>query len=281
MWVDPASRLRRAWPLGPALLLLLLFFLAPTLYVVRASVFDPGLTLEHYIRFFERPIYLDVLFRTLRVSLVVAIFCTLIGYPVAHFISQRPRKLQFVLLFLIFIPLWMSVLIRSYAWIAMLGREGIVNTLLMALQLVDQPMKLLYTSGAVYLAMVQILLPVQIVTCYGAMTQIDGDLVKAARILGASPRQAFLRVFLPLSLDGTVTAALIVFILSMGFFITPALLGGQNNLILGNLIEQQVSRLNWGFASTLGVVLLVATLASVLIARVARRIIMHFAGNQS
>jgi len=153
--------------------------------------------------------------------------------------------------------------------------------LLISLQLVDKPMKLLYTSGAVYLAMVQILLPVQIVTCYGAMTQIDGDLVKAARILGAKPRQAFLRVFLPLSLDGTITAALIVFILSMGFFITPALLGGQHNLILGNLIEQQVGRLNWGFASTLGVVLLVATLGSVLMARVARRIVLHLSRKHS
>lgn len=269
------ERMRQIWLLGPALLMLILFFLAPTLDVVRSSILDPHWTLTHYERFFTRPVYLEVLLRTVRVSILIAVVCTVIGYPVAHFISQQPRRLQFLLMFLIFVPLWMSILIRSYAWIVMLGREGIVNSMLIASGVVDAPLKMLYTSGAVYVAMVQILLPIQIVTCYGAMTQIDGSLVRAARILGARPWQAFVRVFLPLSLDGTATGALLVFILSMGFFITPALLGGQGDMILGNLIEQQVAQLNWGFASTLGVVLLIATLGSIALVRSARRVALH------
>src|ERR1035437_10343852 len=131
------QRIRQIWLLGPALLMLVVFFLAPTLDVVRSSVLDPHLTFAHYERFFTRPVYLDVLLRTVRVSVLIAVVCTVIGYPVAHFISQQPRRLQFSLMFLIFVPLWMNILIRSYAWIVMLGREGIMNSVLIASGLVD------------------------------------------------------------------------------------------------------------------------------------------------
>lgn len=258
--------IRQTWLLWPALLLLILFFVLPTLDVARTSVFDPDLTLRHLERFLTRSVYVDVLLRTLWVALVVAVACSAVGYPAAYFISRQPRQRQFMLMFLIFITMWMSVLIRSYAWIVVLGREGLINTLMMALDLIDSPQKLLYTSMAVYVAMVQILLPIQIVTCYGAMTEIDHSLVKAARGLGARPWQAFMRVYLPLSLPGTITAALIVFMLAMGFFITPALLGGRRDLLLGNLIEQQVGQLQWGFAAAMALVLLVATLGSIALA---------------
>ena len=126
---------------------------------------------------------------------------------------------------------------------------------------------MLFTSGAVLAAMVQILLPIQILTCYAAMTEINFDLIRAARVLGAKPWQAMMRVFLPLSLEGTITGLVIVFMLSMGFFITPALLGGRQDTMIANLIEFQVQRLNWSFAAALGLVLLILTVVMIVLLR--------------
>ncbi|MCP5368324.1 MAG: ABC transporter permease [Hyphomicrobiales bacterium] len=265
--------------LWPALVMLVAFFLLPTLDIVRSSVFDPDLTGRHFERVFTRAIYLDVFWRTIRVSLIVAAVCAVVAYPVAYYIVQRPRRRQFLFLFLVFVPLWMSVLIRSYAWMVVLGREGLVNAALMGLGLTDAPVKMLFTTGAVYVAMVQILLPIQIVTCYSAMSEIDLDLMRAARVLGAGPWQAVRRVFLPLSLDGTITGAIIVFMLSMGFFITPALVGGRRDLMLANLIELQVNQLNWGFAAAIALVLMAGTVACVAAIKwLSRRLVRALSG---
>jgi len=259
--------LRKNWLILPAFALLVGFFLLPSLDIVRSSLFDPDFTTKHFERIVDRSIYTTIFWRTLRVSLLVAVLAALVGYPVAYYISTRPRRTQFLLIFLIFVPLWMSILIRSYAWMVVLGRDGIINGALIGLGLTDEPVRMLFTTGAVYVAMLQILLPVQIVTSYGAMTEIDMDLIRAARVLGATPWQALCRVFIPLSLDGTLTGAIIVFMLSMGFFITPALIGSRQDLLLANLIETQVEQLNWGFASALGVLLLAGTIVTVALIR--------------
>ncbi|MWB78062.1 ABC transporter permease subunit [Pseudooceanicola sp. 216_PA32_1] len=261
------------WLLLPAAVLLAGFILAPSLDLFRASLFDPDFTMQHFQRLVDRGVYLDVMWRTIRVSLIVAVLCTVIGYPVAFFINLQPSRRQTLLLFLILIPMWMSILIRTYAWIVVLGRDGLVNQALAALGLAQEPVQMLFTSGAVLAAMVQILLPIQILTCYAAMTEIDFDLIRAARVLGARPRQAIARVFVPLSLDGTLTGLVIVFMLSMGFFITPALLGGRQDTMIANLIEFQVQRLNWSFAAALGVVLLVLTVAMIVLLRGAGRLL--------
>lgn len=255
------------WLLLPATLLLAAFIVLPSFDLFRASIFDPELTTRHFERLVNRGVYLDVIWRTIRVSLIVAVLCTVIGYPVAFFINLQPRRRQTVLLFLILIPMWMSILIRTYAWMVVLGRDGLVNETLAALGLTTEPVQMLFTSGAVLAAMVQILLPIQILTCYAAMTEIDFDLIRAARVLGARPKQALACVFLPLSLDGTLTGLVIVFMLSMGFFITPALLGGRQDAMIANLIEFQVQRLNWSFAAALGVVLLLLTVAMIVALR--------------
>jgi ABC-type spermidine/putrescine transport system permease subunit I len=265
--MNDSNRIFKTWLLWPTVVMLLAFFLIPSLDIIRSSIFDPTLTGAHFERFFTRTVYLKVFLRTVQISALVAIICALVGYPVAYFISQCSRQNQFLLMFFIFIPLWMSVLIRSYAWMVVLGREGIINTALITMGVIDQPLKLLFTTGAVHVAMVQILLPIQIISCFSAMSEIDMDLIRAARVMGARPLQAFRRVFLPLSLDGTVTGALIVFMLSMGFFITPALVGGRQDIMLANLIDFHVQRLNWGFASTIAMVLLVGTICSILIVR--------------
>ena len=255
------------WLFLPALSLLLLFILAPAADLLWASMFDPNFTTEHFARLVNRGVYFDVMIRTIRVSLIVAVICTVIGYPVAYYINLQPRNRQTVLLFLILIPMWMSILIRTFAWMVVLGRDGLVNEALAAVGLVEEPVRMLFTSGAVLAAMVQILLPIQILTCYAAMTEINFDLIRAARVLGAKPWQAMMRVFLPLSLEGTITGLVIVFMLSMGFFITPALLGGRQDTMIANLIEFQVQRLNWSFAAALGLVLLILTVVMIVLLR--------------
>ena len=156
----------------PALLLLGAFFLVPGLYIVKSSILDPDFTLRHFQSAIGTSVYLQVFLRTVQVSLIVALLTAVIGYPVAYFINLQPRRLQFLLLFLIFVPMWMSVLIRSYSWMVVLGRDGIVNSSLMELGVTDGPVRLLFTSGAVYLTMTQILLPIQIIACYSAMTEM-------------------------------------------------------------------------------------------------------------
>lgn len=245
----------------PGLFLTVIFFLVPVLFILQTAFFDPAFTLQHFERFFTRGAYGIVFQRTLEVSATVALICLLIGYPTAYYIAAQPKHRQPLLLFLVLVPLWMSILIRTYAWMVILGREGIINSTLAALGLIDAPLKLLFTTGAVHLGMVQILLPIMVLTCFSAMTQIDRGLVRAARVFGAGPFRAFWQVFFPLSLQGAVNGTVVVFILSIGFFITPALIGGRRDAMIANLIASQVERGNWGFAGAMSLLLLAASLA--------------------
>ena len=206
-------------------------------------------------------------------ALIVAALSAVIGYPIAYYIAQQPPKRQVWLLYLFLIPMWMSALIRSYVWIVVIGREGIVNNVLTAAGLIEQPLKMMYTSGAVYLVMLQSLIPIQVFNSYSAMKEVDQDLIKAARVLGAKPRQAMRRIFLPLSIQGTSTGAAIVFMMSTGFFITPALVGGRQDIMLGNLITFHVERMNPGFAAALGVALLASALIGVVLIKKAGNVI--------
>ena len=252
----------------PAVLLLLILFVYPLIEVLRTSLFDPDFTTRHFERFFDKPVYFKVFYGTTKVSLIVTLVCFILGYPAAYYLAHVRPKVRGYLIFLILLPFWTSLLIRTYAWMAVLGREGVINSFLHKLGFISEPLKMLYTTEAVYVAMAQILLPIMILTCYAVMVEIDRDLVKAARVLGAGPFRAFLHVFFPLSASGAATGSIIVFILSMGFFVTPALVGSRKDLMVGNLIEFQVSEMvNWGFASTLGIILLVATVAVVMVFR--------------
>jgi len=261
--------------LFPAVALLLVFFAYPIVELMKASFFDPGFTTAHIEKFFTRKVYFRVFRNTVEIASIVTLICFLIGYPAAYFLAHARRGLRPYLIFLILLPLWVSVLIRSYSWMAILGREGLINALLIGLGFTSEPIRMLYTSGAVYVAMVQILLPIMILTCYAVMAEIDKDLIKAARVLGASPLRAFLNVYLPLSISGARNGAIIIFILSMGFFITPALVGGRKDMMIGNLIVFQIDELvNWGFASAIGLILLVSTVCIVLLLRVVLDLLM-------
>jgi putative spermidine/putrescine transport system permease protein len=246
--------------LAPAILLVGLLFILPLAGVMGLSVHDgTGFSLGPIRELFASRVAIVVLERTFLLALTVTSLCLLLGYPAAYFMSGLTPRVRAYLTYLILLPFWVSILIRTYTWIVILGREGIVNTGLAALGLA--PVQILYTDLAVHIGMVQILLPIVIITCLASMLDIEKDLVRAARVLGASREQAFWKVFFPLSVSGAATGGLICFILCLGFFVTPALLGGRRSLIISNLIDLQVHQtLNWAFAAVLATALLSITL---------------------
>jgi len=247
----------------PALLVLLALFVYPLLGLVDRSVYRPrvGYTLDYYVQVWRVPVYLHVIWRTFRISALVTIICLALGYPLAYLLATlRPRVARLVMIVVV-LPFFTSIIVRTYAWMVLLGMNGVVNQGLTWLGLVAAPVPLLYNQGGVLIGMSYVLLPYMILTVYSVMRGIDPGFVRAAHSLGASRWQAFRRVFLPLSLPGIAGGTLLVFILSLGFFITPALMGGPPDVMIAMLIEREVEfTLNWAFASALAVILLVLTL---------------------
>ena len=253
--------LRHLLMLLPAVLVLAVLFAYPLLGIVNRSVYKAGYTLDMYRQIFRVPVYLQVILATFKVSALVTMVCLALGYPLAYVLAtRRPRTAQ-LLMIIVVLPFFTSIIVRTYAWMVLLGRNGIVNQYLMALGFTDKPLLLLYNQGGVVIGMSYVLLPYMVLTVYSVMRSIDPRLVRAAHSLGASRLQAFRRVFLPLSLPGIAGGTLLVFILSLGFFITPALMGGPGDMMIAMLIEREVEiTLNWSFASALAVILLALTL---------------------
>jgi ABC-type spermidine/putrescine transport system permease subunit I len=245
----------------PALVLLLVLFVYPLWGIAVRSVYKGGYTLESYRQIVEVTVYLQVIGRTFRVSAYVTLVCLLLGYPLAYVLAgARPRVARLGLLVVV-LPFFTSIIVRTYAWMVLLGRHGLVNQVLQRLGLADAPLPLLYNQGGVLIGMSYVLLPFMVLTLYSVMKGIDPVLTRAAHSLGASRWQAFRRVFLPLSLPGVAAGTLLVFILSLGFFITPALMGGPSDVMIAMLIEREVEfTLNWSFASALAMILLALTL---------------------
>jgi len=249
--------------LAPGAILIGFLFLFPLFGILKLSLFNPGFTTESFEKLATSAVAMLVMERTFVLALTVTALCVVTGYPIAYYLATSSPRWRTILVYLILLPFWTSILIRTYTWMVVLGREGLVNSVLQWTGLTDAPVQLLFTGLAVHLAMVQILMPIVIITCYSTMIEIDEGLIRAARTLGATPAQAFAKVFLPLSMPGVATGAAMCFILSLGFYITPALLGGRRNVMLSNLIDFEVHQtLNWSFASVLALVLLAATLVS-------------------
>ena len=265
------GQLRRAisfWLLLPLLLLLAVAFAAPIGRLLWGSIFSPDLTWAHYLRVFDEPIYLRIFLRTIWTAAIVTLASLIFGYPVALVMSRLGGTATLILATCVLIPLWTSVLVRSYAWIVLLQRTGIVNTLLQTLGATSEPLPLLYSDGAVMIAMTHVLLPYMILPIYAALKSIPPELERAALNLGASALGSFRTITLPLSLPGVYAGMVMVFILSLGFYVTPALVGGPRNLMIATLIGQQVTEvLNWPFAGALAGILLVLTLALVALFR--------------
>ncbi|RWP30325.1 ABC transporter permease [Mesorhizobium sp.] len=252
--------------IAPLMLLLAFSFLYPVGRLLVGSLFTPEFSLDHYARLFAEPLYLRVLWRTFETAFVVMLASFVLGYPVAFTMAKLKGRWAAIVAACVLIPLWTSVLVRSYAWIVLLQKNGLINT---ALQEVGHsPLQLIYTEGAVIMAMTHVLLPFMILPIYTALRTIPEDLGRAARNLGAGTWTVFLRITLPLSLPGVFAGALLTFILSLGFYVTPALVGAPRTLMMAALIGQQATvLLDWPFAGALSAVLLVATLLLVTVFR--------------
>jgi ABC-type spermidine/putrescine transport system permease subunit I len=250
---------------APLACYMLVFYAVPLASMLLRSVADPVWTLENYRRLSGDAVFLTVFWTTLRTALIVTGGTLLLGYPVALALSRLRRGAAVAVLAVVLLPFWTSVLVRSYAWMVLLGRKGLVNELLIATGLIDAPLKLLNTPFAVHLAMIHILLPYAILPIASVLRQIDAALPRAAAGLGASPRGVFRQVILPLSMPGVAAGALLVFVLSLGFYITPALVGGPRDLMMSMLIAQQVDLLNWPYAACLSAALLLTVLLLLLL----------------
>jgi ABC-type spermidine/putrescine transport system permease subunit I len=250
---------------APLALYMLAFYLLPLASMLLRSVADPTWTLENYQRLAGDTVFLQVFWTTLRTALVVTLGTLFLGYPVALALSRLRHGAATAVLIIVLLPFWTSVLVRSYAWMVLLGRRGLINEALIASGVIDAPLKLLNTPLAVHIAMIHILLPYMILPIASVLRQIDGALLRAAAGLGAPPWRVFVQVVLPLSMPGIAAGTLLVFVLSLGFYITPALVGGPRDLMLSMLIAQQVDLLNWPYAACLSAALLATTLALILV----------------
>ena len=228
---------------APFLLILMLAFVLPLATLLHESAFVPRPTLAHYERVFVQPANLRILLRTLRIAALVTLATLMLGYPLAWLMSRRRGLGLALLLAAVLLPLWTSVLVRTYAWLVLLRRDGVLNQVLLRLGVADRPLALLYTEGAVLLAMTHVLLPFMVLPLYSTLRGIPDDYGRAARMLGASDAAAFREIILPLSLPGAASGCLMVFLLSLGFFVTPALVGGPQQKMLATLVQQQVTEL--------------------------------------
>ncbi len=252
----------------PLAFLLAIGFIYPLLQLAKISLFNPEFSLDSYRRLASEPLYMLVLLRTFLVAFCVMTLCLLGGYPVAFAMSRLKGRYAALVAACVLIPLWTSVLIRSYAWIVLLQRNGIINSALLESGFISEPLKLIYTEGAVVVAMAHVLMPFMILPLFSTLRSIPNDLAHAAFNLGAGPFAAFVRITLPLSTPGIFAGCVMTFILAIGFYITPTLVGGPGSMMIATLIGQQTTvLLDWSFAAALSTVLLVITLALVVVFR--------------
>jgi len=261
MIISPASlkfRNQPFWLVVPSLVLLVIALGLPLALVTVRSFSEPEWGLQNYVWFFGSPVNLTVLQRTFTISAWVTLVCVVAGYPYAYAMTIVGPKVRLLMILCVLVPFWVSGVVRTLAWVILLQDSGVINSVIRGVGL--SPIKLIRTQTGVVIGMAQVLLPFMILPLYSVMKTIDLRLMQAARSLGASPARAFLQVYVPLSLPGVYAGAIIVFILALGFYITPALLGGPRSTMLSTLIQNQVlSLLNWGRGGAMGVVLLVAT----------------------
>tara|TARA_B100000214_G_scaffold307700_1_gene238960 strand:+ start:1324 stop:2226 length:903 start_codon:yes stop_codon:yes gene_type:complete len=254
---------------SPALICIFLVIFIPVGWLFSLSFLstDGSLSLENYQKMIEYKSYARVFKATFEVSFFTTILCILIGYPLAYFLSQLPKKYVGLFLLTVLLPFWTSLLVRTYAWLVLLQRKGLINNFAIEVGLWDAPIKFAHNLNGTLIGMVHIMLPFMVLPLYAAMQRIDRQTIHAAANLGATPFQSFWNVFVPLSLSGVVAGSLIVFVLCLGFYVTPAVLGGGKVILVSMQITAILEdQFNWGAASALGVVLLVATLAILILA---------------
>ncbi|WP_248310954.1 ABC transporter permease [Bosea vaviloviae] len=266
--IDPSVRYQRREQglmlllASPAVIVIVALVVIPVGWLMTQSVYDNGFTLEHYRRIFSEDIYWRSFTLTFRIALIVTVMTLVLGYPVAYAAAHVKRPWDVLILSFVILPFWTSVLVRAYAWLVLLQRTGVTNQLLEGLGLISEPLALVHNELGTIIATVHILLPFMVLPLYSTMQKIPRELMLAGASLGGGPLHSFLRIFLPLSLPGVVAGLTLVFVLTLGFYITPELLGGGRTIMISMVVSRNVELYNqWGAASAVGVVLLVAVLA--------------------
>lgn len=248
---------------SPAILIVLVILVIPVGWLFYLSFVgaDGSFSLENYARMIERKSYSRIFQTTFVVSIATTGLCVAIGYPFAYFISQLPSRMANLCLITVLLPFWTSLLVRTYAWLVLLQKRGLINDWAIGIGLWDEPIKFVHNMTGTLIGMVHIMLPFLVLPAYSSMKAIDRDYLRAAANLGAGPTRAFWTVFFPQSIPGLFAGALIVFVLCLGFFVTPAVLGGGKVIMVSMKIASNIELfVNWGAASALGVVLLLLTM---------------------
>lgn len=252
---------------------LLVFMILPILDMFTKSVVDDnGFTWSYFKEFFSKSLYAKILLNTIRLSLIIGLVTIVLGYPVAYLMNRVGPVLRCIIMGCVQIPFWTSLLVRTYSWIAILQNQGVVNVVLQKLGIIKQPIQLLYNDAGVIIVMTYIMLPYMIFSISSVMGQIDKNVIIASRSLGAGKTMTFFRIFLPLSLPGIMSSFFIVFLNTMGYYIVPALVGGQKSQMFSQTIQNELSGvLNWNFASAISIILVMVTMMIVLASKAATK----------
>ncbi|WP_312280133.1 ABC transporter permease [Oscillibacter sp.] len=254
------TKRKRAFLLAlPASLALLVFFIIPMIFILVKTLFTNGFS--DFSNFFTDSFYLNILWTTVRVSLVSTLISLLLGYPTAYYMARTHSKLKNVMMVVILFPFLVSAVVRSYGWMVILGSNGLLNQLLQALGLISQPLKILNTETAVIIGMIHLLIPYMILSLVGILQSIDPNVEYAAYSLGANPVKTFTKVIFPLSLPGIISGCVLVFTMSMTSYVTPKLLGGSKFRMMATMVVQEINvNFDWGAASAISYILLAVIL---------------------
>ncbi|MBU5316656.1 ABC transporter permease [Clostridium bornimense] len=259
---------KKSWITYPLVVWSVLFIVVPVLLVIFFSFTEKVddsyiFSLTHYKRLMN-PVYFNVFFRSIWLALISTVICLLIGYPIAYILAKKPENKRNFFLLVFILPMWMNFLLRTYAWMSILGRNGIINSILTTIGL--KPLDLLYSNGAVLLVMVYNFLPFMVLPIYTSLTKMDKDVINAAYDLGARSSQVFKRVIFPLSIPGVVSGITMVFMPAVSTFVISRLLGGGQYMLVGNLIEQQFTTVgDWNFGSAISIFMMILILISMAI----------------
>lgn len=242
------------------LILLIIFLVIPLFNTLFPTVYDNGFSLSKYIDFLKDEYYLTILMRTLKISIISTVVCIILGTPTAYYISRCNKKWRSLLIAISIFPLLTNSVVRSFAWINILGKNGVINTLLMKIGLIKEPITLLYTEFSIIIGTIYLFLPLMIITVVGVMENIDNDMMEAAESLGANRITAFLKVVLPMSLPGIIVGGVLVFTGALTAYTTPQLLGGNKNLVLATFIYQKAMSVgDWTGASVIATIMIIIT----------------------
>jgi len=267
--------------IGPALLLAVICLLVPLVVTILPSFFSPKFSISAYTAFFRDPFFMTIFYRSIRLSVITTLICIVIGLPTSYYISLRREKTRRLLLSLIMFPLLTNAVVRGFAWISILGRNGLINQFFLSLGIIEDPIRLLYTDFAIVIGSVYLFLPVMISTLTSVMEGIGDDVIEASYGLGCSPAMTFFKIIIPLSFSGLLVASVLVVTGTIRAYTTPTLLGVNQNMMLASLLYQQSNTLsNWSTSAVIAFIMILISLGvmklfNILAAKVDKREAEH------